>query len=128
MYYRMKTSNLLICFLMVFLFGACSLKSTIIPRPIGWSQTVIAMLLPDEVYGKSRECGGIYSPNELIATHPDLPCGQIVRIEHGKRFAIVRIGGRWPKYGMTMGLTQTVAAELEIDHQAKVRIVVLASK
>ncbi|MEX0820508.1 MAG: LysM peptidoglycan-binding domain-containing protein [Rhodothermales bacterium] len=86
------------------------------------SDTTIAagrvVVFPESYAGRVMAGGDPYDPSAFVASHPDLPMGTVVLLEHrdARRVALARIGDRGPaSEDAVMEVSQAVADELGLD-------------
>lgn len=76
------------------------------------------VVFPASYAGRVMAGGDPYEPSAFVASHPDLPMGAVVLLEHraGGRVTLARIGDRGPiREDVIMEISQAVADELGLD-------------
>jgi rare lipoprotein A len=100
-------------------------SSEIALRPVLAVLTGQASYYSDALAGRLTASGEPYEPGDLIAAHPDLPFGTLLRVTNltNGRWVEVHVIDRGPfAYGRVLDLSRRAAEELDMIHAGHVEV------
>lgn len=96
-------------------------------RPVLAVLTGQASYYSDALAGRLTASGEPYEPGDLIAAHPDLPFGTLLRVTNlaNGRWVEVHVVDRGPfAYGRVLDLSRRAAEELDMIHAGHVEVII----
>jgi hypothetical protein len=98
-----------------------NLPEAVAPPGGGWYEAG-AGLESSRVYGRPTACGHVLERSTMGFSHPVLPCGAKIYLEHGDKAVLTQVVARGPTQGgVQFGLTDALARELGIENRATIR-------